>query len=97
MKPVRHQIITDDGSSTLRIEDLKETYHSRHGAVVESKFVYINKGFEYWLEKSPAKICRIMELGYGTGLMAYLTFFKFTESESSFRVCEFGSLPFIRY
>lgn len=74
MKPVRHQIITDDGSSTLRIEDLKETYHSRHGAVVESKFVYINKGFEYWLEKSPAKICRIMELGYGTGLMAYLTF-----------------------
>ena len=74
MKPIRHQIITKDGSSTLRIEELKESYHSKHGAVVESKFVYLDEGLKYWREKQPKKRCRILELGYGTGLMTYLIF-----------------------
>ena len=73
MKPIRHAILTKDGSSTLRIEELKETYHSRHGAVVESEFVYINEGLRFWMEKNPSKPCRVLELGYGTGLMAYLS------------------------
>ena len=76
MRHKRHQIITEDGSSTLRIDDLKETYHSRHGAVLESDFVYLKEGLEFWLDQHPNQSCRILELGYGTGLMTYLTYLK---------------------
>jgi len=69
------QIIkTSDGSFTFRIEGLKETYHSRHGAMIESKFVYIDTGFYFWAENNPNKACRILELGYGTGLVTYLSY-----------------------
>ena len=70
----RQKIKTKDGSYTFRIEGLKETYHSRHGAVTESKFVYIDAGFYFWKESNPNRNCRILELGYGTGLMAYMSF-----------------------
>lgn len=76
MRYKRHQIITEDGSSTLRIDDLKETYHSRHGAVLESNFVYLKEGLEFWLDQYPNQTCRILELGYGTGLITYLTYLK---------------------
>lgn len=76
MRHKRHQIITEDGSSTLRIDDLKETYHSRHGAILESDFVYLKEGLKFWLDQHPNQSCRILELGYGTGLMTYLTYLK---------------------
>ena len=34
---------TDDGSRTLYLPGLDETYHSTHGAVTESRHVYIEK------------------------------------------------------
>ena len=67
------KIITKDGSSTFRIDRLKESYHSIHGAVTESNFIYVNEGFNFWNLQNPNKTCRILELGYGTGLMTYLT------------------------
>ncbi|MFQ3341269.1 MAG: tRNA U34 5-methylaminomethyl-2-thiouridine-forming methyltransferase MnmC [Flavobacteriaceae bacterium] len=79
MKFSKQQIITDDGSSTIYIEGLKESYHSKHGAVVESDYIYLKQGLEHWTSKYPNKACRILELGYGTGLMAYLTA-QFSES-----------------
>ena len=36
-------ITTGDGSPSLYIEELNETYHSKHGALTESNFVYINE------------------------------------------------------
>ena len=70
----QRKIKTKDGSFTLRIEGLKETYHSRHGAVTESKFVYIDTGFNFWKQNNSDRPCRILELGYGTGLVAYMSF-----------------------
>ena len=69
----KHQITTKDGSSTFRIDRLKESYHSIHGAVTESNFIYVNEGFNYWNLQNSNKTCRVLELGYGTGLMTYLT------------------------
>lgn len=66
-------LLTDDGSHTLMVEDLNETYHSRHGAIQESKHVFLKNGFRYILGKYPGKIIRIFELGLGTGLNALLT------------------------
>ena len=67
-------ITTEDGTSTLYIEELKELYHSRNGALTESQFVYINEGLKYWSKLSSNANCRILELGYGTGLIAFLTY-----------------------
>ena len=66
-------LLTNDGSHTLMVEELNETYHSRHGAIQESKHVFIKNGFRYILGKHPGRLIRIFELGMGTGLNALLT------------------------
>ena len=36
--------ITEDGSHTLYLEGLDETYHSKHGAIQEAMHVFIDAG-----------------------------------------------------
>lgn len=67
-KPVLQ--LTEDGSHTLCIESLNETYHSYAGALTESIHVFIQKGFE--VMKSQKEVS-ILEVGFGTGLNALLT------------------------
>jgi tRNA U34 5-methylaminomethyl-2-thiouridine-forming methyltransferase MnmC len=62
-------ILTEDGSHTLFVPELSEHYHSIHGAVQESQFIFINNGLKY-IDSSPV---RIFEAGFGTGLNAFLT------------------------
>jgi tRNA U34 5-methylaminomethyl-2-thiouridine-forming methyltransferase MnmC len=64
-------IISEDGSSTLYLPVLNETYHSLHGAIRESEHVFIKSGLEYVL-RSKSKIT-ILEIGFGTGLNVLLT------------------------
>ena len=65
---------TPDGSTTLRHEELDETYHSRHGALTESVHVYIENGLAYrHREDGSPRPLRIFEMGFGTGLNALLT------------------------
>jgi tRNA U34 5-methylaminomethyl-2-thiouridine-forming methyltransferase MnmC len=66
---IRKIEVTEDGSHTLFVPELDEHYHSTHGAVQESEWVYIGAGLKH-CEKSPA---RILEVGFGTGLNAFLT------------------------
>jgi tRNA U34 5-methylaminomethyl-2-thiouridine-forming methyltransferase MnmC len=47
--------ITSDGSKTLFNKEVGEHYHSRHGALQESKHVFLNTGMQYFLEKSGKK------------------------------------------
>jgi tRNA U34 5-methylaminomethyl-2-thiouridine-forming methyltransferase MnmC len=72
-------VLTKDGSNTLKIENLKETYHSLHGAITETEFVYLEKGLRFWQNANPKSNCSIFEMGYGTGLLAYLTFLNNSE------------------
>jgi tRNA U34 5-methylaminomethyl-2-thiouridine-forming methyltransferase MnmC len=65
-------IITKDGSHTLRNHFLDETYHSRHGARMESLHVFIKHGLEQVLESNAPEIS-LLEVGFGTGLNAWLT------------------------
>jgi tRNA U34 5-methylaminomethyl-2-thiouridine-forming methyltransferase MnmC len=49
-----HLIETSDGSHSLFVPALNETYHSRHGAMQESQWVFIKQGLEYvCLNKGP--------------------------------------------
>jgi tRNA U34 5-methylaminomethyl-2-thiouridine-forming methyltransferase MnmC len=65
----RHIVITEDGSHSLYIPDMDEHYHSIHGAIQESKHVFINSGLNYC--NKPA--ITVFEVGFGTGLNALLT------------------------
>ena len=63
---------TKDGSNTLYVPELNEHYHSVHGALQESQHVFIKHGLAHVLEYR--KDIKILEVGFGTGLNAILTF-----------------------
>lgn len=70
-----HIIETSDGSHSLFVRSLNETYHSRHGAVQESQWVFIKHGLpSTTLGNRPSAQLgpRIHEVGFGTGLNALL-------------------------
>lgn len=64
---------TGDGSKTLFNDQVGEHYHSKHGAVSESKHVFLNAGLDYFLKTTNASEVRILEVGFGTGLNFLLT------------------------
>ena len=70
-------IITEDGSHTLIHKELNETYHSSFGAIQEAYHVFIKSGFD--LVKSKNEIS-ILEIGFGTGLNAYITYLESLKS-----------------
>lgn len=65
-------LTTQDGTHTLFSEQYGVTYHSRYGAITESKHVFIEAGLRY---KAVMDRCiSILEAGFGTGLNALLTY-----------------------
>jgi tRNA U34 5-methylaminomethyl-2-thiouridine-forming methyltransferase MnmC len=71
----RKIIITDDGSSSLQLLNVKESYHSTFGAIQEAEFVYIKNGLNHFFTKSNnLKNTAVLEMGFGTGLNAFLTY-----------------------
>ncbi len=67
-------IITEDGSHSLLNEALDETYHSRYGAFRESAYVFIDKGLNFFAENKDLNSISILEIGFGTGLNALLSY-----------------------
>jgi len=65
----REVVETGDGSKTIRIIDLEESYHSTHGALQEAIHVFIENG----LKHTHLKQLNIFEMGFGSGLNAFLT------------------------
>ena len=61
--------ITSDGSHTLYVPELDEHYHSINGAIQESRHVFIEVGLNQCSKDSIS----VLELGFGTGLNAFLT------------------------
>ena len=59
---------TGDGSSTLFNSDIGEHYHSRHGALQESRHVFVKSGLEFFLSEHHTGAVKILEVGFGTGL-----------------------------
>ncbi len=84
MNPPNIEILpTNDGSVTLFLTDMEETYHSRHGAMRESMYVYLRAGVVDALmalgflsidsiSALKKERFRVFEMGFGTGLNAWL-------------------------
>jgi tRNA U34 5-methylaminomethyl-2-thiouridine-forming methyltransferase MnmC len=76
-KKLKQQIIkTLDGSTTIHLPDWDENYHSKHGAIQEAQHVFIKNGFQLFDEKPLS----ILEIGFVTGLNAYITYLKAKKS-----------------
>lgn len=69
---------TGDGSFTLDSPSLGEHYHSIHGAVEESRHVYIRNGLRH---ARPGALA-LLEVGLGSGLNALLTWIDAEEQRS---------------
>ena len=69
----RSVITTSDGSKTIQIEDWNEQYHSIHGAIQESKHVFIKMGLHHFIDLHKVNSLKIIEIGFGTGLNAFIT------------------------
>lgn len=68
--PIKRELQqTADGSHTLFIPEMDEHYHSVNGAVQESRHVFIEAGMHRFGKKDAT----IWEIGFGTGLNAFLT------------------------
>ncbi len=72
-------IKTADGSHSLFVKELDEHYHSVHGAIQESKHVFIEAGLKQYIlptaiHNATNGSLSILEIGLGTGLNALLTF-----------------------
>ncbi|NII83899.1 MULTISPECIES: tRNA (5-methylaminomethyl-2-thiouridine)(34)-methyltransferase MnmD [unclassified Pedobacter] len=63
---------TADGSNTLYNETIGEHYHSKHGALQESKHVFIDAGLKF--ASTDQTEISILEIGFGTGLNFILSF-----------------------
>ncbi|OXG03771.1 tRNA U34 5-methylaminomethyl-2-thiouridine-forming methyltransferase MnmC [Flavobacterium araucananum] len=71
----REIIKTLDGSTTIHLQEWDECYHSKHGAIQEAKHVFIKNGLSLFENKQVT----ILEIGFGTGLNAFITFLETTQ------------------
>ncbi len=65
--------ITGDGSQTLYSEQFQAHYHSQHGALQESRHVFIQEGIDYYRQLHQVDEVSILEYGMGTALNVLLT------------------------
>lgn len=77
--------LTDDGSATLLHPVIGEAYHSVRGAVGEAMHIFIGNG----LRLSSLQSLRILEVGFGSGLNAWLTL---TECATTGKQVEYHAL-----
>jgi tRNA U34 5-methylaminomethyl-2-thiouridine-forming methyltransferase MnmC len=66
----REILYTKDGSTTIHIKDWEECYHSKFGAIQEAQHVFIKNGLSLFKDRPIS----ILEIGFGTGLNAFITF-----------------------
>jgi tRNA U34 5-methylaminomethyl-2-thiouridine-forming methyltransferase MnmC len=86
MENLNRPVPTADGSHTLLSDRFGQSYHSVHGALAESRRVFLELGFEFVADHpnprkgsetlaglaSPDRL-NVLEMGFGTGLNALLT------------------------
>jgi tRNA U34 5-methylaminomethyl-2-thiouridine-forming methyltransferase MnmC len=88
---------TADGSNTIFNARVGENYHSKHGALQESRHVFVNSGLGYFLDKSDENSVgigvSILEVGFGTGLNFLLSADHCNEKEIQLDYCGIEAYP----
>lgn len=85
----REIIKTLDGSTTIHLQEWDECYHSKHGAIQEAKHVFIKNGLSLF-ERNPVSI---LEIGFGTGLNAFITFLEGVQKQQKIKYVGVEAYP----
>ena len=85
---IREIIKTNDGSTTIHLPEWNESYHSKHGAIQEAYHVFIKNGLRFANSQKlvslfKVKSIAILEIGFGTGLNAFITFVEAKKTNQS--------------
>ncbi len=83
------KIVTEDGSHSFYVPQIDEHYHSNKGAIQESKHIFIGEA----LLKHPKKELNILEVGFGTGLNAFLTYITAEKEQKKIRYVGLEKYP----
>lgn len=81
--------ITEDGSHTLYVPELDEHYHSTHGAIQESLHVYLEAGLHHCSKPD----INLLEIGFGTGLNAFLSLLDTKKSDKTIKYTSLERYP----
>lgn len=81
--------VTGDGSTSIFIPELNEGYHSRHGAIQEAYHVFIKNGLELCTKNEIS----ILEIGFGTGLNAFITYIEAQKSNQKINYVGIEAYP----
>jgi len=84
-------ITTADGSHTILSEEYREHYHSVYGAIGESKHIYIENGLKPAIFNN--NVLNILEIGFGTGLNAFLTLIEIINQKASINYTTIEPFP----
>ena len=84
IKMKKELILTNDGSHSLFVKKLNETYHSIHGSIAESNHVFIKNGLQFHRKLN----INILEIGFGTGLNALLTLLNINQKRVNYTSLE---------
>jgi tRNA U34 5-methylaminomethyl-2-thiouridine-forming methyltransferase MnmC len=87
----REIVETKDGSHTIFIPEWNESYHSKNGAIQEAKHVFIQAGLSLFQGKSVS----ILEIGFGTGLNAFITFLEAKEANQQINYVGVEAYPIV--
>lgn len=85
----REIITTQDGSVTIHLPEMKETYHSKFGAIQEAKHVFIKNGLDLF-KGQPVSV---LEAGFGTGLNAFITYLEAQTNNQSIHYTGIEAYP----
>ncbi|NRF41763.1 tRNA (5-methylaminomethyl-2-thiouridine)(34)-methyltransferase MnmD [Pedobacter foliorum] len=86
-------IQTADGSNTLYNESIGENYHSKHGALQESKHVFIDAGLKHAIASFPDQEIAVLEVGFGTGLNFLMSIAHSTEHKVALKYTGLEAFP----
>ncbi|MCA0381667.1 MAG: tRNA (5-methylaminomethyl-2-thiouridine)(34)-methyltransferase MnmD [Bacteroidetes bacterium] len=91
---MRELHVTRDGSHTLQLINSEVTYHSRYGAIQESEHVYIGAGLQPFIGNTEP--VRIFEMGFGTGLNAFLAYLEAREAKVKIEYEAVEAFPLVK-
>ena len=78
--------VCDDGSKTIYLPKMNEYYHSKSGALSQSKYVYVKKGLDFIVQKKfEIKEINLFEIGFGTGLNTISSLEYFLKNKNNFK------------
>ncbi len=85
--------LTDDGSHSIFSEKFGVSYHSKFGAVQETQHVFIDAALKFFVEKTGKTDLKILEIGFGTGLNAFMTLIEAVKNNWNIHYTTYEAYP----